>query len=97
MTVTNTVTNCINSVDVTPTINAKPIIVVSGTKNLCEGSSVNLSATGAYTYKWMARNGQSVDENAEPLSKLPTYTKNNITEDIQLRVYGTSDLSSVGR
>lgn len=44
---------CVNTDSVSVTVNALPVISVSGTNLICEGSSTTLTANGASTYSWL--------------------------------------------
>ncbi|MBK6989753.1 MAG: hypothetical protein IPH33_16830 [Bacteroidetes bacterium] len=57
---------------VTLTVNPLPIVVVTpATSNICEGSSVSLSATGALTYAWSPATGLSATTGS-PVVATPT-------------------------
>lgn len=44
--------NCINTANYNVTVNALPIINITGTDSVCAGLSTNLTATGALNYTW---------------------------------------------
>jgi hypothetical protein len=61
-TVTGTdVNGCINTANVSVAVNALPVVTAtSSSSNICTGSSVTLTASGASTYNWMPPNASGV-------------------------------------
>ncbi len=56
VTATNT-DGCSNTANITVTVNSLPTITIGGNNSFCQGSDVQLTATGASTYLW--NNGSS--------------------------------------
>lgn len=52
VTVTNTGTGCTATASQLVTVNAIPVIVITGTNEICEGESTTLTASGGDTYIW---------------------------------------------
>jgi len=69
-TVTGTDTNgCVNTAQVTITVNSLPAVTAGNNQTVCAGTSVNLNGSGALTYVW--NNGVT---NNTPFSPLTTQT-----------------------
>ncbi|MES2268288.1 MAG: gliding motility-associated C-terminal domain-containing protein [Bacteroidota bacterium] len=89
---------CITPKDVTVTVNAKPVINISGTQTICAGSSTQItaSATDGVTYSWSPAIGLSDPNLATPfaspsISTLYTVTVTNVnnctsTNTVQVNV-----------
>jgi hypothetical protein len=58
-TVTGTGAGCSSTATVTITIVPIPVVTVSGTGTICDGSTTNLTASGATTYSWSPATGLS--------------------------------------
>jgi hypothetical protein len=58
-TVTGTTGNCSSTSTVTIIVNPLPVIVISGSTNICEGGSTVLTASGATSYSWVPSTGLS--------------------------------------
>lgn len=54
-----TISGCDSVLILTLTVNALPIVTISGDTSICEGSSTTLTASGADTYNW--NTGESID------------------------------------
>jgi gliding motility-associated-like protein len=73
-TVTGTNNNgCINTSTVTVTVNQKPNVSAGTNQNICAGSSITLTATGATSYSWAPTTGLSCINCASPAAN-PTAT-----------------------
>ena len=59
VTVTNTGTGCTATASQLVTVSSIPIIVITGTNEICEGESTTLTASGGDTYNW--NNGANTD------------------------------------
>ncbi|MFD0763608.1 gliding motility-associated C-terminal domain-containing protein [Mucilaginibacter lutimaris] len=80
---------CITPKDVTVTVNAKPVIQVSGTQTICAGSGAQItaSATNGVSYSWSPAAGLSDANSATPfaspsISTLYTVTVTNASNCI---------------
>lgn len=68
-TVTGTDNNgCVNTDNVTATVHALPPVNAGEDKTVCEGDSVQLTATGAVTYTWSPATGLSCINCADPFA-----------------------------
>jgi len=56
VTVTN-VNGCIGTASMAVTVNAAPVVNISGATAVCTGSTINLTATGGGTYQWSGPGG----------------------------------------
>ncbi|MBL4592698.1 MAG: T9SS type A sorting domain-containing protein [Flavobacteriales bacterium] len=73
-TVTGTDGNtCVNTAQVTVTVNTLPTVTASGTVTICDGQSTNLTAGGASTYAWDNGAGAGTPVSVSP-STTTTYT-----------------------
>lgn len=88
-TVTGTGTNgCINTATSVVTINPLPVITVTGSNNVCQGSGTTLTASGAATYVWSPATGLSCTACASPTATPNTTTTYTVT--------GTSAFGCIG-
>ncbi len=73
-TVTGTSAGCSSTATVTVTVNPTPIVSVSGTTTICNGSSTVITASGATSYTWLPATGLSSTTVANPTANPTTTT-----------------------
>ncbi|MCW3083969.1 MAG: hypothetical protein JWP12_1335 [Bacteroidetes bacterium] len=79
-TVSGTFGSCTGTTTVTITVNPIPVINVSGTTTICNGSSTSLSASGASTsYAWLPATGLSNASINNPVANPTTTTTYTVT------------------
>ena len=65
-TLTGTTGGCSNTDQVTITVNPIPTVTGIGSSTICEGSSLNINATGAATYMWDQGLGAGASQTVSP-------------------------------
>lgn len=73
------VNGCKDTTSVTVTVNSLPVVNAGADQNICIGSSVNLSATGASSYTWTPGTGLSCSNCANPTASPATTTTYIVT------------------
>ena len=85
---------CFSDDTVDITVNPIPVLALSGAGDYCEGSTVNMTATGADTYSWTGPLGYtSTDQNPQLVSVDSLQTGYYVVTG--LNVYGCSSKDSV--
>lgn len=70
---------CNDTAQVTVTVKPKPIVNAGPDRSICEGASVNLTASGAQTYDWSPATGLSCTNCANPTASPATTTTYTVT------------------
>ncbi|MGP8214723.1 MAG: PKD domain-containing protein [Bacteroidia bacterium] len=70
---TNTVTSCSNIAKQAVTVDPLPVVTISGTTSICDGSNTILTASGANTYTWSPATGLS-ETTGNSVTANPTIT-----------------------
>lgn len=91
VTITNP-TGCIDSAQITVTVNAVPTAVVSADATICNGTSTQLVASGGTTYRWLPITGLSDPTLPNPVAAPRTTTAYQV---IVTNASGCSDTGDV--
>lgn len=79
-TVTGTDANgCVDTGNVTITVNALPVVTANANQTICNGSSATLTANGATTYAWTPTGSLSCSTCASPVATPTTTTTYTVT------------------
>jgi hypothetical protein len=78
-TVTGTGAGCSSTATVTVTVINIPVVTVSGTTTICDGTTTNLTASGAASYSWSPATGLSSATISNPVASPSATTTYTIT------------------
>ena len=88
----STINSCYDSAYKQLSIHPLPVITLSPEKNVCQGDSLELKATGAMSYIWKDQNENLLCNNCNSVKIVPT--KNTQYKVIGFNEFGCSNISS---
>lgn len=94
-TVTGTESGCVNSTSIIVNVTPPPVITISPNDTICEGKSVNISASGASTYSWLPTTGLSCNNCPNPTATPTATTTYTVTGTSTIGCVGTNTITIV--